>query len=380
MDLTSIKELPRPLIFIEFGDRDETSSRCSISRVTATALCRYFIDTTQGCVILLTRGNVLQCGPHWRIRDASAHYYDRSLQERQEMLAQADLLLSFDKDTASTAPAEVRTICVYSEPGIDTGYLRNRVMVTLTRLSDEQKCLLRPAMTIIECPRADMLPALLSVTCTRLLRGPRYLSEHHIGADVQLQHFILDLQGRDTTYFGGYNDRHISMDLLFREISLRFVQPDVVETGCIRYPDDFRGAGFSTYLFGAYLSRMGGRLTSIDNNDEHCCFARTWTRCFESCVDVIHGDSAACLGQHSSPISVLYLDSMDASVQGADVHGLKEVQAAYQRLHDAAIVVYDDTPYCDGYFMGKGSLGIPWLLQRGWRVMYSGHQTLLSRY
>jgi hypothetical protein len=58
---------------------------------------------------------------------------------------------------------------------------------------------------------------------------------------------------------------------------------------------------------------------------------------------------------------------------------LSEIQAAEERLHHASIVVFDDTCYANGGFIGSGALGVPWLLERGWCILHSGHQTILSR-
>ena len=54
----------------------------------------------------------------------------------------------------------------------------------------------------------------------------------------------------------------------------------VVETGTIRAEEDWGGAGFFTYLAGAYLYRKGGRLHSVDVSEPNCRFARAGTQVF----------------------------------------------------------------------------------------------------
>jgi predicted O-methyltransferase YrrM len=127
-----------------------------------------------------------------------------------------------------------------------------------------------------------------------------------------------------------------------------------------------------------YLQRRGGRLTSVDNDANHCAFARQWTRCFGEAVDVSLADSIAWLKGGSEPIDLLYLDSLDADQARCAEHGLAEIQAAYSRLRGRSMVVCDDTVYRANAFHGKGALLVPWLIERGWQVLFSGHQTILS--
>ena len=93
------------------------------------------------------------------------------------------------------------------------------------------------------------------------------------------------------------------------------------------------GAGFSTYVLGAYVHSRGGRLISVDNSAAHCAVATAWTQCFEESVSVVLSDSIAWLSSFEQPIDVLFLDSLDTeSAESAD-HGLCEIKAAYSRLH-----------------------------------------------
>src|SRR5262249_35086690 len=128
---------------------------------------------------------------------------------------------------------------------------------------------------IVEQPGSRFDPALLADFCARMLAPPRYLTgspRPDIAADVQLQQWVGQFC-RGGTALGGYGDRHKSLDLLLRQMSERFERPTVVETGTIRAEEDWAGAGFFTYLAGAYLSHRGGRLHSVDISAAHCAFA-----------------------------------------------------------------------------------------------------------
>jgi hypothetical protein len=49
------------------------------------------------------------------------------------------------------------------------------------------------------------------------------------------------------------------------------------------------------------------------------------------------------------------------------------------KLHQKTMVVMEDTSILAGKWRGKGSLGVPWMLSQGWKVVHSGHQTVLVR-
>ena len=214
-----------------------------------------------------------------------------------------------------------------------------------------------------------------------MLERPRYLHATRRGADLLLQWFVRQRMRGQPGILGGYTDRNRSFDVLLQSMSERFRTPRVVETGCIRVADDFAGAGFSTYVLGCYLQNHGGRLTSVDNRAEHCEFARAWTECFGTAVEVVQRGSVEWLrsaSEDGEKIDVLYLDSLDIPDPGAAQHCLAEIEAAYPCLHAGSLVVLDDTLYRCRAYHGKGALAVPWLTERGWRVIESGYQTVLG--
>lgn len=221
----------------------------------------------------------------------------------------------------------------------------------------------------------------LAAQILRVLQPPRYLPADQRAADVQLQQWIGEwCRGpHGNTAQGSYADRQRSFDVLFREVTCRFREPMIVETGTIRAEEDWGGAGFFTYLAGAYVHRVGGRLLSVDLTPQHCEFARTWTAVFGSAVEIHCQDSVAFLEQYSRPIDVLYIDSLDTYEPGHAEHALREVQTALPRLHQRSLILIDDS-YCQaGACCGKGALAVPWLLERGWCILYAGYQVLLTR-
>lgn len=214
-----------------------------------------------------------------------------------------------------------------------------------------------------------------------MLLPPRYLGRDQRAADVQLQQFAREwCRGiGDNNSLSAFACRHRSFGLLLHAMARRFPKPTVVETGTIRSEEDWAGAGFSTYLLGAFLSRHGGRLHSVDLNEGNCAFARTWTEIFGSAVTVHTQDSVAFLGRFPGSIDLLFLDSLDTTEPGHAEHAQRELDAAFSKLHEQSIVLVDDTPWVGGAWAGKGAQVVPSLLARGWRILYGGYQVLLSR-
>jgi hypothetical protein len=232
---------------------------------------------------------------------------------------------------------------------------------------------------IIECDQPDSLPAIVGRVAKRMLAGSRYLPASDLGRDVMLQQFVRDWQGAADNAFGGLNDRNRGFDKLLRTAAQRFRRPLIVETGCIRCEEDFRGAGFSTLLFGLFAASHGGALISIDHDTGNCDFARRTVACLGESVEVIESDSIAWLAHNRRMIDVLYLDSQDSDQPGAAEHALREIEVAIDQLHDQSIVAFDDTCYANGRLIGSGALGAAWLLEHGWQILFSGHQTVLGQ-
>ena len=208
---------------------------------------------------------------------------------------------------------------------------------------------------------------------------PVYLPEDR-GADLQMQQFVQEFcLCKGTSGLANYWDRNRSFDVLFREATRRFPKPRFIETGTIRGEEDWGGAGFFTYLCGAYVHRRGGRLDSVDLSPVNCRFSREWTQVYGDSVAVHEQDSLAFLASAQGPVDVLYLDSLDTTEPNHAAHALREAQLGERLVHDRSLILFDDSPWHAGAFTGKGATAIPYLLDRGWRILYAGYQVVLSR-
>jgi hypothetical protein len=99
------------------------------------------------------------------------------------------------------------------------------------------------------------------------------------------------------------------------------------------------------------------------------------------------GDGVSYLQRRMDPIDLLFLDAWDVNLPESAERHLDAFIAAERNLDHRSLVLIDDTDvdcvdgklvFADG-ISGKGKLVIPYAVNRGWRVVFSGRQTLLSK-
>lgn len=123
----------------------------------------------------------------------------------------------------------------------------------------------------------------------------------------------------------------------------------IVETGTVRNTDiDIRKRmrdGYSTVLFDEFVKILGGKVLSIDINEENCNISR---KACSTCVDIVNAESVGYLWNDfspSKPIDLLYLDSFDLDVENPQIsalHHMKEFVALERYLSNGTLVVVDD--------------------------------------
>jgi hypothetical protein len=377
-----VDQLTLPLILLHaHGATDQ--ERKNIPPAILRRICRELLSRTEGTILLLEGDANFAPVPHWRVRHSQHDFGRLHTAQLLFIMDRADLVVGIDSGPLHAARfTRTPSVGVWMHNGAPPTWSLPRaaqVNIVVGRDSRRWTKHARLPFNILECDDIGSLPAVLGRAAARMLHGARYLPPQYLGRDILLQQFVRDWQGRGDNSFGGFNDRDEGFDRLLRAAARRFDRPLIVETGCIRCEEDFRGAGFSTLLLGMFAASHQGELISIDHNREHCDFARLTVACLGESVEVIECDSVGWLARNRRTIDLLYLDSRDSDQPGCAEHGLRETQAAHSRLHDKSIVAFDDTCYANGGFLGSGALGVPWLLERGWQILYSGHQTILGR-
>lgn len=127
----------------------------------------------------------------------------------------------------------------------------------------------------------------------------------------------------------------------------------IVETGCLRTPNNWAGDGQSTLLFDRYLQfrAAGGSCIAMDIDPAATAACRSMV---SPNVEILTGDSvillrdvAKSLRSIGTTVDLLYLDSFDldwGNVTPSAVHHLKELVSIYECLTPLSLVVVDDAP------------------------------------
>ncbi len=155
----------------------------------------------------------------------------------------------------------------------------------------------------------------------------------------------------------------------------------LVETGCARLQgqEAFYGDGASTVIFGHWAFLHNAHLYSVDISEKNVENARQLAAEYLSAISLSVNDSVAYLKAFDKQIDFLYLDSFDFEVENPEasqLHHLKEIQAAYDKLAPHAIVMIDDCALPHG---GKGKYIIQYLLEKGWKIVAQKYQVIMTR-
>lgn len=373
--------LERPITLLHTKGNSFQKAK-SVPDDLAVEIYRAILDEVGGTLILLDWDNRVPRIAHGRIKHLTDDWKRLSVEELLAAIIEADLVVGID-----SGPLH---LCRYTDtPAMGLWFSEHHpAKFSLPREQQVNLVLKRNGLhgnkhtrwfyNIVEEQVAQIRAGIVGRLCRQLLTSPRYLSQEQLGKDVMMQHWISDWTRAGISMYRTFIDRDRSFDLMLRHLS-GFQIPRIVETGCIRAEEDWHGAGFSTYLLGAYAAACGGRLESVDVGEKNCVFAKKWTRIFGRHVEVFCQDSLRYLGERSEPLDLLFLDSWDTYVPGFERHGLAEIQAAERLLHKKSMVVYDDTSILAGKWQGKGMLGVPWMIERGWTPVHIGHQTVLRK-
>ena len=388
-----LARLPQPVVL--FHQKGNTGqARKSLSDAVTTAFYEQFLDRCEGSLILLDWDQRVPRLASYRVRHLS-DFGECPLDLLLALMTEADLLIGVDSGPLHLSRfTNIPTIGIWQPGHYAATYTLPRpeqlnvVLAGHTRLWNKFK---RIPWNLVEHPGLEFDAEQLAELTRRMLAAPRYLrvpprnaqtlgQGPTLAQDVQLQQFVREFcRCRGTSSLSHHWDRQRSIDVLLQEAGRRFTAPRIVETGTIRSEEDFSGAGFFTYVAGAFVQRQGGTLHSVDLSPDNVAFSRAWTAVFGDAVTVHRADSIAFLKTFEEPIDVLYLDSLDTTEPRHAEHCQQELAAALRNLHEQSLICIDDTPFQAGAFIGKGATAVPWLLNHDWRILYAGYQVVLER-
>lgn len=376
-----VSNLPKPIVLLHSKGTNFQQSK-SIQDSEVEKLYRILLDAMPGSIVLMDWDYRVPKLAHARMRHIKDELGHIDLETLLALYDRADLLIGVDSGPYHfAAMSNLPVLGVFHHHYPACVALPRENTLNLTRESYRpQNIARRRRWNIVEYPGNLPTSDQIAAHALRMLAGCRYLSDQsQIARDVQLQQMVRDWS-RQATGLSRYADRNNTTDWLFCERLRRF--PDacrIVETGCIRSREDW-SAGYSTYLFAMLADADSGvSLLSIDNDSSHVETAKQLVSDWRGQVEFRVSDSIAGLNSLSEPVDILFLDSWDSDAPGHAEHGLAEIIAAESHLHERSIVVYDDTVWDRGGWKGKGALGVPYLLKRGWKIAASGYQVILVR-
>jgi len=160
----------------------------------------------------------------------------------------------------------------------------------------------------------------------------------------------------------------------------RHPRPLIIETGCLRVPNNWAGDGQSTFQFDWYARERQGSVFTIDINPASIDSAR---RACSGTTSTILNDSRPALhalGQNSARFaSLLYLDSFDLDLSDpmpSAMHHATEMMAARGLIGEGTIICVDDFDVPPLGAGGKGLIVDQFMASVGARLLYSGYQKI----
>jgi hypothetical protein len=155
----------------------------------------------------------------------------------------------------------------------------------------------------------------------------------------------------------------------------------ILETGCLRIPDNWFWDGMSTYVFDQFVGFHGGSVLSIDISRDNVEVARRHCspRVKFICSDSVKFLYDVSLTDQLPEIDLLYLDSFDLDKQNpfpSAFHHVKELAAIMRKLRPGVIVCVDDNMTFQGKDVGKGLLVDEFMKNIGAQKLFDGYQMI----
>lgn len=165
---------------------------------------------------------------------------------------------------------------------------------------------------------------------------------------------------------------------------------NIVEIGMSRRVGSQFMEGYSTPYFAHLAKRDGHSLYSVDISPDTAPLTEEVLKTYGllgSHVQLLTRDGLAFLQEwDNGPIDVLYLDGWDYGPDDlrrrehfySERMHLEAMQEAEPKMAPGALVLVDDM-LCQETLVGKGTLVIPWLAERGWECLHLGWQVLMRK-
>ena len=171
-----------------------------------------------------------------------------------------------------------------------------------------------------------------------------------------------------------------TFELLFKTATERGLK-NIVETGTARGKEKFYylrpklnwDDGMSTIMFAHYSKVMKGEFWSCDIDQKNIKNASRFLREYNLEANLVVADSIEFLDVFEKNIDILYLDSLDGQMPGANEHQLKEAQISINKMNPNGLIMLDDKGK-------KTELSLTFFTENAWEVKFeSNYQIILQK-
>ncbi len=128
--------------------------------------------------------------------------------------------------------------------------------------------------------------------------------------------------------------------------------------------------GMSTMIFSDYIKDVGGQMYSCDINQKNIINAKKFIKNNIDFVTFVNDDSLNFLNSFNKEIDFLYLDSLDAQIEGANQHQLNEIKIALPKLKKNSLILLDDKG-------SKTELSAEYLIQKDYKIINETNEQIL---
>ena len=126
----------------------------------------------------------------------------------------------------------------------------------------------------------------------------------------------------------------------------------------------------STILFAEYVKLNKGQLWTCDIDARNIRNASRFLKDYNLHANLIVSDSLNFLEDFNETIDVLYLDSHDGNLPGANEHQLREAQISLNKINSNGLIMLDDKGK-------KTELSIPFLISEGWEIIFESENQVI---
>tara|TARA_B100000965_G_C19599600_1_gene761852 strand:- start:2792 stop:3364 length:573 start_codon:yes stop_codon:yes gene_type:complete len=172
--------------------------------------------------------------------------------------------------------------------------------------------------------------------------------------------------------------RYTTFHSLF-EIAHKEKLSKILETGTARGKKKFIFSkpnwkdGMSTLLFAEYTKLNGGQFWSCDIDSKNISNAKKFISSINDKVNFVISDSLLFLKEFDNLVDIIYLDSLDGSIDGCAEHQLEEAKLSLKIINNNGLILLDDKGQ-------KTTLSTEFLLNNNCKIVKENDAQLLFRY